>query len=333
MLHQRHVLVRGGVEYDIGTIAIKDLVEPRGVAHGANLHGQFEVVSVEHTQLLLDLVGIVLIDVENHKLARRAAGDLTAQLRADGAAAARDENGLIGIEPSGTRVFKVDRLAEQDILDLELADLPHVRRWFVVLHQRVAELNLAAEPGIVVIKPHQEVAVVRGDRHDDRFDLFGVDALRTLLDAVDRYSADVFSDFCYVLVDEEHRLILRIRVALQVVSQIGSDVSCADDGNGAAVPRQFILCAALVEDAVCKARRKRQQQIKRADDGKLPGLGAVAQRHGENQRGKAAAKISNDQIQIRAGGAVSPYIVVCAEDHSGGKNQRKLYSRPAEEGS
>ena len=47
-------------------------------------------------QLLLDGIGVVFIDIQQHKALRRMTRDLAAELAADGTAAARDEDRLAG---------------------------------------------------------------------------------------------------------------------------------------------------------------------------------------------------------------------------------------------
>ena len=95
-LHQRHMLVGRRVEHHRGVVGLKHLVQPLFVPDGADEHGHRDIAAVLLLQFHLQLVGAVLVDVKDEQLARVEAHHLPAQLRADGAAAARHQHRFAG---------------------------------------------------------------------------------------------------------------------------------------------------------------------------------------------------------------------------------------------
>src|SRR6185503_13571061 len=76
-------------------------------------------------QLPLDLEQAVLGVIDHHEQARVHARDLPAQLRADRAARAGDENGPVVQVRAGGPDLELHRLAAEDVLDLNLTHLAH----------------------------------------------------------------------------------------------------------------------------------------------------------------------------------------------------------------
>ena len=114
-LHEGDMLVGRGVVDDLGTILGENLIDPAAVADGADEGHQIQLGEFV-LEFQGDVVGIVFVDVENDELPGLLGGDLTAQLTADGAAAAGDHDDLTGEE--GIDLVHVDlhRLTAQQIL-------------------------------------------------------------------------------------------------------------------------------------------------------------------------------------------------------------------------
>ena len=95
VLHQRHMLMRRSVEHKLRPVGVHDVENALAVAHGADEHDEIER-RIAALQFLLDVVGVILVYVEDDQTARRRGpGDLAAQFAADAAeAAAGDEHGL-----------------------------------------------------------------------------------------------------------------------------------------------------------------------------------------------------------------------------------------------
>ena len=113
------------MEHDGGAVLGEDLAHALlflAVGQHGHEHRRLDVALVE--QLALDLEQVVLGVVEQHDLARSDARDLTAQLRADRAAGARHEHGLLGQVGAHAIELHVHRLAAEHVLDAHLAHLP-----------------------------------------------------------------------------------------------------------------------------------------------------------------------------------------------------------------
>ena len=133
-LHQRHVLVGGGVEDDARLEALHRLQHPvRLLAVGEHRLDAREVPLLD--QLAVDLEEVVLGVVEHHQQPRADPGDLAAQLGADRAAGAGHEDDAVLQVGADAIQLDDDRIAPQHVLHLDLAQL------FVELHAAAQELE------------------------------------------------------------------------------------------------------------------------------------------------------------------------------------------------
>ena len=73
-------------------------------------------------KLLLDVIGVVFIDVEDDEMLRVMGRDLPAELRADGAAAARDEDDLAGELVEDFIHVDFDGLPSEQVFDFDLLE-------------------------------------------------------------------------------------------------------------------------------------------------------------------------------------------------------------------
>ena len=97
VLHEGDMLMGRSVINDLRPVIGKDLKHPSAVADGAD-EGHEVQVREGILQLVLDVIGVVLIDIEDDELLRVMGRDLAAELGADGPAAARDQDGLAAEE-------------------------------------------------------------------------------------------------------------------------------------------------------------------------------------------------------------------------------------------
>ncbi|CDA99966.1 unknown [Firmicutes bacterium CAG:65] len=74
---------------DVRTISAEDILDAFRIADRGDQHYQIQC-RILTDQLLLDRIGIVLIDIDDDQLFRLMTGDLPAQLAADGPAATGD---------------------------------------------------------------------------------------------------------------------------------------------------------------------------------------------------------------------------------------------------
>ena len=122
-LHERNMLVRGGVEHDLGTVAVHQAHESRAVADRADFDGKVKVRTVSEFQLLLNVVGVVLVNIEDDQPLGTVLDDLAAQLAADGAAATGDQHGASEQQPLHGGNIQLDGIPAQQILDPHLPQL------------------------------------------------------------------------------------------------------------------------------------------------------------------------------------------------------------------
>ena len=74
------MLMRRRVENDLRAVFFKDLVEALPVTDGRDLDGKREIVTVAVEQVVLQLIGGIFRDVEQHEPRGPVACDLAAQL-------------------------------------------------------------------------------------------------------------------------------------------------------------------------------------------------------------------------------------------------------------
>ena len=87
------MLMRRGVEHKLRPVGVHDVENALAVTHGADEHNEVER-RITALQLLLDVVGVVLVYIEDDKPADAVLCDLAAQLTADAAAASGDKHGF-----------------------------------------------------------------------------------------------------------------------------------------------------------------------------------------------------------------------------------------------
>ena len=91
--HERDMLMRRRVEYDIRLIRAEHVFDFRLIPHAGDKREQIEV-GMPPFKFLFYFVCVVLVYIENDQPPRSVRRDLAAQLAAYGSAAARNENGL-----------------------------------------------------------------------------------------------------------------------------------------------------------------------------------------------------------------------------------------------
>src|ERR1035437_119539 len=124
LLHERHVLVRGGVEDGVGAEPIEHLSEPPGVPQvGDDRHqvGLWEAPA----QLVGDLEDLVLAVVQDEELGRGKGRDLAAQFGTDGAPGAGDQHDLASHQLADSGEVGDDGVATKEVLDGDLAQRLH----------------------------------------------------------------------------------------------------------------------------------------------------------------------------------------------------------------
>ena len=123
-LHERNVFVRRRVEDDLRPVLCKDVLYLAAVAHAADEHQQVEPRHIVQ-KFLLDVVGVVLVDVEDDELFGSMGRDLTAELAADGAAPARYKHHALLDDLQNFAQVDFHLLAAEKVGDLHGAHLLH----------------------------------------------------------------------------------------------------------------------------------------------------------------------------------------------------------------
>ena len=118
------MLVRRRVEDQLRPVRVEDRADALRVAHAAYERHQVEI-RVVVPQLLLDGVGVVLVDVEDDELLGVVARDLAAELGSDGAAAPGDHDNAALDETAHLLRVHHDGVAAQQVLQADFAQLAH----------------------------------------------------------------------------------------------------------------------------------------------------------------------------------------------------------------
>ena len=119
------MLVRGRVEDAVRLILVHDAEYAVIVADRADDRHEIQV-RIEMPELLLDGVGIVLVDIKNDKAFRPGLCDLTAELGPDGAASARHKDAFSVKRAEDLVVVDPDFLAPEEVRHLDVAQLRDV---------------------------------------------------------------------------------------------------------------------------------------------------------------------------------------------------------------
>ena len=168
-LHQRHMLVRSCVEYQFRAVLLKNHLHLVVIPDGRDQRDKIEISAVFAHQLLLDLIGAVLVDIDDDHLLGLIGGDLTHQLAADGTAAARHHADLAGDERAYLVFVKFDRLSAEQILYFDFLSLRD--QLLTVAEEQFAEvgdhLDFTLCLGAVIEDLALFLFLAGGDRHDD----------------------------------------------------------------------------------------------------------------------------------------------------------------------
>ncbi len=140
--------MRGRVENDVRAIAGENLLHLLLIADGGNLHNHFQLAPVEALQLLLNIVGVILVNIQNNEALRAEFRHLAGKLAADAAASACDQHHLIMVKRADIRAAKGHFVPVEQIFNLKLADTVLGVRAVRRLQRVSIDLDLAV--GLVV---------------------------------------------------------------------------------------------------------------------------------------------------------------------------------------
>src|SRR6185436_11532131 len=122
LLHQRHVLVGGGVEHDLWAVLAQYPLHAGGVARVAYGADDRQLLTVL-AEFLFDLIQGILRELEQDQPSWGKARDLTAQFGADRTPGASYEHGLARKESSHPLRVEDHWVASKKVVELHLSQL------------------------------------------------------------------------------------------------------------------------------------------------------------------------------------------------------------------
>ena len=288
-LHEGHMLVRRCVVDDLRPVGLADLEHAAAVPDGAD-EGDEVQVRVRVLQLVLDVVGVVLVDIEDDELLRAVGRDLAAELRTDGAAAPGDEDGLAVNEVEDFLQVGGDGLAPQqvlnrDVLHLADGDVPEDE----LVHAGQV-LQLAAG----LLADIQDVPALLGrGAGDGEEDLLHRVLLGVLQDGVpaadDGHAVNVSAPFVGVVVDDTDDLLFGLVGGADVAEDHLAGVARADEHHAGDVAPLAAGLAQEEDEAVGKAHAHHEDKLDHAADD-IVGNGHAA----EDERDEDAVEDARD---------------------------------------
>ena len=321
-LHERHVFVGGRVEDDPGPEAVE-----RAPHLGAVLHvgedGNRRVEAALVGELALDVDERVLRVVDEDDAVGAERGDLAAELGADRAARAGDEDGLAGDVGGDRGEVELDGLAPEHVLHLHLAEL--AREVEVAGDELVhggQGLHRDADVAALVHDPLPRLARRGRDRDDDLVRAVVAKEVRQVVGRAehpDAVEAQVL--LAGIVVDEPGRRVAEVRVLQHLAEDELARVAGSHDEH-VSPPRDEPPPARALEDrprgeAGARDEPEQDQPVDDDDPAREPEA-----RHGvpEVERGDRDDGRDGDRQQGAPDVAdrdVAPPVVVQAEDDEG----------------
>ena len=232
------MLVGSGVEHQLRPVLGHDIVQTAHVPHGADEHLQIQL-RMGVAQLHLDIVGVVLINIEDDQLFGVAFGDLAAQLAADGTAAAGDHHHLAGDIPADLLQIHLNRVTAQQILQLHVPKLADTDLAADQLEHPRHRLHPAAGLAADVQNLLAVLSVAGGDGENDLIDLVLLHRIGDLLPpAGDLYTVQIPAALAGVVVDDAHHPAAQPGIGIDLPDQLASGLTGTDHQN--AVPLAFL---------------------------------------------------------------------------------------------
>ena len=270
VLHEWHMLVRRRVIHDVGLVLLEDLEHFPRVAHGTDEGYEIEL-RVLFLQLKLNAVGVVFVDVENDQALRMVVRHLTAELAADGSAAARHENGLAVQEIKDLIHVDLDRIAAEKVLD---GNLFKIRYGDIAVDELVhAGQVFELAPGFLAYgKDVPALRHARGGNGEENFlNVVFFRCLENVLAAADYgHAVDVAALLVLVVVDDAYNTVTDLHCAVDVAYDHLTGRTGADDHDVGTLSLRLTDARLRLDhkdEAVRKTRAENEAELDdRADD-------------------------------------------------------------------
>ena len=207
-LHQRDVLVRGGVEYDRRVVGFKNLVQTFFVADRTNQGQDGRCRAVPPAQLGFQLVGAVFVNVKNQEPPGLVAHDLAAKLAADGTAAAGDQHDFVVQIFRDLGVVQLNFIAGKKVRRVQFAEARRQRIAAFVHRVGIGNHTHAAMGGIAKVDDFPHTIAVNGGDGDNNFhNMVLAHQLRNVRDgAAHRHALHAQTLFGQIIVNDADRL-------------------------------------------------------------------------------------------------------------------------------
>ena len=331
MLHERHVLVSGGVEYDVGTLCLENAFQTYGIANRSDLYVQIQLVVILPQKLLLDGVGIVFVYVQNDKTLGLALGNLAAKLAADRSATARDQHGFACVVRLGGIVIDDERIAEQEVFDVNLAQTAtHVGVFLGILAHFldgvVVHFDLAARLAEEGIQLGGTLGGDVGKRDEDFFDRHSAQMRETLCLAVNLKAEDAGTDLGRVIFDKAQGLVVRAGVERQLLGKTRTDLAGTHDRDAdlvhvfGTVGGLFVRTLVLMVELIAETVGQGYEIIACDDVYDLKKSHVTAHGLGKQENDHACQRaenhVRNDDAKIRADVGISPYVSINGQEET-----------------
>ena len=213
-LHQRHMLVCGCMVDDIRPVFAENPVDPLHIPDRSNQNHKIKL-RVFTLQLLLDVIGAVLIDINDDQLSRAMSRDLTAQLRSDGAASAGDTDHLSLYIADDRINIDLHRISSEEILHLNIVQLGDADLAVYQLVNSGERAHLALRL-LADVKNSLQLCSGKGrDGNDDLVNVVFLHGCRNLISSADDLDAlNEFAPLVLGIIDQTlqvHRGVMRIQ--------------------------------------------------------------------------------------------------------------------------
>ena len=314
VLHEGNMLMGRSVIDNLRMKLRKHLEHSSAVADRAD-QGHEVQVRIGILQLILDIIGVVLIDVKNNQLLWMVCRDLSAELRTDGPAAAGDENDLPAHEVIDFLHLGTDLVTAEEVLD---RDVLHIRDGDIALG-KLGDAGHDLQLAVGLLADIQDITALfeGGTRNGkvDLLDLILLDILENRLAAADHGDpVDKTAPLIRIVVHDTDDLLPHVGHALDISKNNLAGAARADEHHAAIGTAQVLLM------------QEENHPIRKADPGHEKELnqGAseiIGQGHTVEEEGNPPSMQSRrhqggkeDADQLREAGE-TPDAVIQAEDN------------------
>ena len=337
----------GGVDDNLRMIGREHPLQRLPVGDGADFQLQIQLAAIGDFQLLLNVVGPVFINIQNDDLLRLHFRQLAAQLRADGAAASRNQNHLVPVEGTGFLIGDDNGLAEEQLFNVKVPDIPLAPGG---LHHRiVVDLDFVARVGIGGVKLP---LLLIGQVGDGEYHLLHLVAAQGIQGSIvlqqHRQAVDFPSRLFLAHIDEAPGQEIGGGIGQQLLGQGHPHPSRADDGDFDFVLRlpvgmdQLVpgenpqqqsqklavggICRAAFEAVAIDHPDSQSSQKVHAGNAQKPGEGHFLDRDEQRQRQlngqgrREGHRVHQQQPDVALNAAVAPDLLVDAAQNPGGKD-------------